>query len=164
MSPDARYNARMTLSMNRTDTAPRRHPRWRAACAWLLGMLLLPAAQADASVEEWLPVPSGNEIPVEMHAAAGDLRLIWLPSEFGTSPSQTRIAEALHEVGGKHEHARGAAQGPKDIGRADVSAAEAANIHLPGAGDEITGRDRSQQVGGDANDDIADESHSRGCW
>jgi thiol-disulfide isomerase/thioredoxin len=38
---------------------------------------------------------SGNELSVRVFTAAGDLRLLWVPSEFGLRPGETRVAQSL---------------------------------------------------------------------
>lgn len=60
----------------------------------LLLFLLLPVL-ASASEEFVAELPNGDEIPVIHYPAQGDVRLLWLTSEFGLSPRQRPTAEAL---------------------------------------------------------------------
>ena len=49
--------------------------------------------------------------------------------------------ESLESVRHEHEAAGGYAENAKGIGRADVAAANGADVNSPGAGDQIAGRD-----------------------
>ena len=49
--------------------------------------------------------------------------------------------ETFQSVHHKHEDARRFAENAKDIGRADVAAANGADVNPLGAGDQIAGRD-----------------------
>jgi peroxiredoxin len=64
--------------------------------AILLLALIAPGAQA---AERLVATPSGDEIPVQVYPAAGERLLLWLPTEFGTSPRRKALAAQLASEG-----------------------------------------------------------------
>ena len=77
--------------MQPVDIMPR---RFLSACAGLL-LLMLPALQAQAAEEIEIPLSDGSDAFVTRYAAEGDTLVVWFPSEFGISPRQGGVAEAL---------------------------------------------------------------------
>ncbi len=68
--------------------------RFLSACAGVL-LLSLPSLQAMAAEEIEIPLSDGSDAFVTRYAAEGNDLIVWLPSEFGISPRQGPIAEAL---------------------------------------------------------------------
>lgn len=61
---------------------------------------LLFSIVGQATEERTVTLQSGDEIPLTVYpAAGGDRLLLWLPSEFGLSPRQRPVAEALARQG-----------------------------------------------------------------
>jgi peroxiredoxin len=60
-----------------------------------IALLLLLAASATAAEEIEIPLSDGSDAFVTRYAAEGDDLIVWFPSEFGISPRQGPIAEAL---------------------------------------------------------------------
>ena len=64
-----------------------------------IGLLLLLATTAQAAEEIEIPLSDGSDAFVTRYAAEGDDLIVWFPSEFGKSPRQEPIAEALAASG-----------------------------------------------------------------
>ncbi|RMG34036.1 MAG: TlpA family protein disulfide reductase [Gammaproteobacteria bacterium] len=65
-----------------------------------LPFLLLLSVAGLAAEERTIGLPSGDQIPLTVYpATGGDRLLLWLPSEFGLSPRQRPVAEALAKQG-----------------------------------------------------------------
>ncbi len=60
-----------------------------------IGLLLLLATPAKAAEEIEIPLSDGSDAFVTRYAAEGNDLIVWFPSEFGLSPRQGPIAEAL---------------------------------------------------------------------
>jgi peroxiredoxin/dienelactone hydrolase len=60
-----------------------------------IGLLLLLATPAKAAEEIEIPLSDGSDAFVTRYAAEGDTLVVWFPSEFGISPRQGGVAEAL---------------------------------------------------------------------
>lgn len=60
-----------------------------------IGLLLLLATPAKAAEEIEIPLSDGSDAFVTRYAAEGDTLVVWFPSEFGISPRQDGVAEAL---------------------------------------------------------------------
>ncbi len=59
-------------------------------------LLLSFAGLASATAQErTLVLSDGTEVPVKVQPASGERLLLWLPSEFGPSPRQAALSEAL---------------------------------------------------------------------
>jgi peroxiredoxin/dienelactone hydrolase len=68
--------------------------RFLLACTSLL-LHMLSALQAQAAQEIEIPLSDGADAYITRHAAEGDDLIVWFPSEFGISPRQGGVAEAL---------------------------------------------------------------------
>ena len=71
-------------------------------------------------------------------------------------------AHTLKEIDSKHWIAKPLAQSPRDIGRADISATEFANIDASQSSTEVTRRERSQKIG-DCRNYSQGEPHDSGA-
>jgi peroxiredoxin len=69
----------------------------RMAIAGLLLLCVVPPVWAAEEMS--LPVPSGEDVPVQRFTADGDSVFIWLPSEFGLRPEMQITAQALAGLG-----------------------------------------------------------------
>lgn len=65
----------------------------------LLALLLLMTCAPSGHAEHLVITPGGDEIPVTVRAADGERLLVWLSSEFGSTPRRTALAEALAAQG-----------------------------------------------------------------
>jgi peroxiredoxin len=68
--------------------------RFLSACTGLL-LFMLPGLQANAAEEIEIPLSDGSDAFVTRYAAEGNDLIVWFPSEFGISPRQGPLAEAL---------------------------------------------------------------------
>lgn len=65
----------------------------------LLVLLTVLLTAAPCLAEYTVVTPAGDEIPVTILPGTGDTRIVWLSSEFGSSPRRVALAEALTERG-----------------------------------------------------------------
>ena len=65
----------------------------------LLALLLLMTCAGSGHAERLVTTADGDEIPVTVHAADGKRLLVWLSSEFGSTPRRTALAGALAAEG-----------------------------------------------------------------
>ena len=61
----------------------------------ILILVVLLAQSGSAFAERVVTTDQGDEIPVQVYPAAGERLMIWLPSEFGTTPRRSALATAL---------------------------------------------------------------------
>lgn len=66
----------------------------RVVTGLLLGLMAMSAAMARD-----VRLPDGTEVPVEVHPAAGELRLVWLPSGYASQRMEEPVARALSQTG-----------------------------------------------------------------
>lgn len=67
--------------------------------AILLSLLSALASLAVAAESLDLKLPGGSEVPVQVHAAPGPLRVVWLPSGFNSMTAEVPVAAALAQQG-----------------------------------------------------------------
>jgi peroxiredoxin len=65
----------------------------------MLLLLMLLAPGLPLAAEQRYLDAAGTEVPVTVYGADGEDLLLWLPAEFGTSPRQAPVAEALAAAG-----------------------------------------------------------------
>ncbi|BAN69864.1 TlpA disulfide reductase family protein [endosymbiont of unidentified scaly snail isolate Monju] len=84
------------MPSNRLPTGrPAARLRFRRGLAWLLLGLCLNTLAVTLPQEQVLTLNDGTELPLGIYPAEGSRLLLWLPSEFGPSPRQGTLAEAL---------------------------------------------------------------------